>query len=354
MTRSVAEVWQHWQPRARMGVYPFDFTPYEDDERVLTGLKSVEDRDAWARAFSDAARPHEQAAAVASDPAAANKEWLAAYGLYRMGRFPCMNSAGKQAAYRKSQECFFKAHSSDVERVQMGSSPGILRVPGAARPAPVLIAWGGIDTFKEDRHASTDPFYARGMATLTIDMPGTADAPVPGSETAERMWDPILDWIAADPRLDERRVAIWGGSTGGYWATKLAHTHRQRLAAVISQGGPAHYAFSREWIDQAESGEYPFELAATLACAFGGSTYDDWVRIAPGLSLLDPGILDQPCAPLLCINGVNDSIFPIKDYYLVLEHGSPKEARFWPTGHMGTAPDTVPTMLAWLCAKLGL
>src|SRR6266849_3307606 len=70
-------------------------------------------------------------------------------------------------------------------------------------------------TFKEDRIQTTDPYFARGMATMTIDMPGTGDAPLPGSEDAERMWDAVFDWIATRPDLDADRIGLWGGSTGG-------------------------------------------------------------------------------------------------------------------------------------------
>ena len=81
-------------------------------------------------------------------------------------------------------------------------------------------------------------------------------------------------------RLSSRvvRISIWialalhGGSTGGYWATKVAHTHAARLRAAVNQGGPAHFAFQKDWIVNAQRGEYPFELAETLACAFGRST----------------------------------------------------------------------------------
>jgi hypothetical protein len=59
------------------------------------------------------------------------------------------------------------------------------------------------------------------------------------------------------------------------------------------------------------------------------------VDYAPKLSLLEQGILERPCAPLLGVNGVNDSVFPIADMYLLLEHGSPKSARFYRAGHMG-------------------
>jgi hypothetical protein len=44
-------------------------------------------------------------------------------------------------------------------------------------------------------------------------------------------------------------------------------------------------------------------------------------------SLLKDGTLKKPCTKLLLVNGTEDEIFPIDDYYLCLQHGSPKEAR---------------------------
>lgn len=44
-------------------------------------------------------------------------------------------------------------------------------------------------------------------------------------------------------------------------------------------------------------------------------------------SLLRDGTLKKPCTKLLLVNGNQDEIFPIDDYYLCLQHGSPKEAR---------------------------
>jgi len=145
---------------------------------------------------------------------------------------------------------------------------------------------------------------------------------------------------------------VIGGSTGGYWAAKIAHTHRDRIRAAINQGGCAHYAFQPTWIEHSQHGEYPFQLAETLACAFGLSTFDEWVANAPRFSLLNQGILDQPCAPLLCINGIRDSVFPIADNYLLLEHGDTKTARFFNVGHMGHTPQTGPIIMSWLTARL--
>ncbi len=179
-------------------------------------------------------------------------------------------------------------------------------------------------------------------------MPGVGDAPLDGAPDAERQWDAIFDWIATRDDLDADRVAVLGASTGGYWAAKLAHTHRERLRAVVDHGGPAHLAFQKDWIKEAQTGEYPFELAETLACAFGGKSYDDWLTRAPGLSLLEQGVLDRPCAPMLLVNGVQDSVFPIQDMYLLLEHGEPKSARFFPNeGHMG-GPHATQVIVKWL------
>jgi esterase FrsA len=291
----------------------------------------------------------------------AMKHYLIAYDCCHVARYPAPNSQGKMNAYRKSQENFLKAarfFEPPLERVEMpfrgrtgegNVSVGLLRKPKGIDKPPVVVIWGGIDAFKEER--PTDPYLGIGIATLCIDMPGVADAPLAGSEDGERLWDAIFDWIAQCSELDSNRIAIIGGSTGGYWASKVAHTHRDRIRAAVNHGGPAHYAFTRDWIVKAQRGEYPFELAETLACAFGQSSAEEWVEYSPRLSLLDQGILHRPCAPLLCVNGVNDSVFPIADMYLLLEHGSPKSARFFPGGHMGGG-NAQAVIISWLKEQL--
>ena len=227
------------------------------------------------------------------------------------------------------------------------SPPGFIGRPKDVERPGVVVTWFGIDAFKEERHVRDAQYLSVGLATLAIDMPGVGDAPIPGSEDAERLWDAVFDWIAAQSDLDAERVGIIGGSTGGYWATKVAHTHRERIRAAVNHGGPAHYAFTADWIAQAQKGDYPFELAETLASSFGLSTYDDWVEFAPRLSLVDQGVLDRPCAPLLIVNGVNDSVFPSADMYVLLEHGDPKTVRLFQAEHMG-GPGAEPVNLAWL------
>jgi hypothetical protein len=357
------EVKQELHHRAKENRNPFLYTIYGEVAPVIDKLTSV-DREDWANAFGALAAPHEERAVkaeAAGDADTARREYLIAYDCYHIARYPAPNSPGKMAAYRKSQENFHKAaryFDPPLERVDMPftgragegvASIGLLRKPkGLARP-PLAVIWGGIDAFKEER--PSDAYLRAGLATLCIDMPGVADAPLAGSEDAERLWDAVFDYIASRPDLDAERVGIHGGSTGGYWATKVAHTHARRLRAAVNQGGPAHFAFRSDWIAKAQRGEYPFELAETLACAFDRSSGEEWVEYAPRLSLLSQGILDKPCAPLLCVNGVNDSVFPIADMHLLLEHGNPKSARFYMAGHMGGG-NAQAVIIEWLKQKL--
>ncbi len=345
---------------------PFEFTDYGEVERVFAGLLSL-DRDAWAEAFSKAARPHEERAAQAEgdgDSASATSHYLRAANYYRVARYPAPNSPGKRKAYLKCQETYLKAaryFDPPLERIEMAfrGRPGegtvvvgYLRRPSGGERTAVVVGWGGIDSYKEEQRA--DPYLARNLAVLAIDMPGVGEAPIKGSEDAERLWDAVFDWIAGRPDLDARRVALVGRSTGGYWATKLAHTHRERVRAAVNHGGCVHYAFTPEWIEKAQHGEYPLELAETLAFAFGLASFEEWVEYAPRLSLLTQGILNRPFAPLLCVNGLNDSVFPISDLYLLLEHGQPKSARCYPSGHMGFTPETEPSIIDWAVSHLAV
>ncbi len=362
--RPYEEAKENMLDRARRGT--FEFVEYDVVKSVLDKLASL-DHDPWAEAFMGVARPHEERAREAEakrDVQTAQKEYLTAYGYYRLGRYPTTNSPKRMESYKKCVACYLKGAQwfdppLEVVEIPFKGKPGegekivaYWRRPKTAGKVPALVTWGGIDGYKEERRA--DAYLERGIAVLAMDGAGVGQAPMKGCEDGERMWDPVFDWLASRDDVDAARIGVMGASTGGYWAAKLAHVRKERLRCAVDHGGATHYAFTPEWIEKAQYGEYAFQLAETLAYAFGQDGFEGWVEYCPKLSLLKQDVLDQPCAPMLLVNGTKDSIFPIEDMYLLFEHGDPKTGFLPPVGHMGHTPRTAGVMLDWVAAQLGV
>lgn len=112
--------------------------------------------------------------------------------------------------------------------------------------------------------------------------------------------------------------------------------------------------FDREWLENVNKLEYPFDLAGTLTYKFGYKTLEEFIQNAAQYSLVNSGVLDKPCCRMLLVNGNEDEIFPIEDLWVALEHGQPKEARMVPNKkHMGE-PDSFFIILKWIYNLLGL
>jgi pimeloyl-ACP methyl ester carboxylesterase len=228
----------------------------------------------------------------------------------------------------------------------------------ATHPAPLVIIFTGLDGYRTELAVWIEGWSHQGVAVLVLEIPGTGDSPADASDPTapDRQWSSLFDWIDAQPQIDPRRKALWAFSTGGYYALRVAHTHPTRLAGVVALGGGCHYMFHPEWLAHADHLEYPFDLATTLAHKFGyGDDLEKFRREGMKFSLWEDGTLDRPvCARLLLVNGVEDEIFPIDDYYLAIQHGAPKEARFIPgRKHMGE-PESFAIILKWIYDLFGL
>lgn len=100
--RPMDEVKKELLGRAKENRNPFLYATYEEVSPVIQDLKSVE-REAWAKAFSALAAPHEERAARAEaqgDTTVAQKHYLIAYDYHHVARYPAPNSPGKLKAYR--------------------------------------------------------------------------------------------------------------------------------------------------------------------------------------------------------------------------------------------------------------
>src|SRR5262249_60033234 len=125
--------------------------------------------------------------------------------------------------------------------------PAYLRLPNTGK-APVVINFGGIDSFKAECFEYDEALLAAGLGACAADMPGVGECPIKGSTTADRLFTAIIDHLAKRAEVDPRRIAILGRSFGGYWAAKLAHVEANRLRAAVVWGGGVHYFFQEDWL----------------------------------------------------------------------------------------------------------
>ncbi len=371
--RTLDEIKTEAIKRAENGMHPLIGLDPADVREAFASIKTP-DKDEWAAAFIAVADRYmaEAKSLEKSDPAKANANYIRAWRIYSFGRWPVPASPGKQRAYAKALEAFL-AHAKfldpplEVVRIPFEGSEiiGYLRLPKNAKgPVPVVIAISGLDSRKEDLSESFSVILPYGIGFLAVDGPGTGQAPIKVSPTADRMFSRVFDYLQTKPEVDRTKLAVHGVSWGAYWGTKLAIVERARLKAVSAQSPAAHLFFQNEYMLKAMFGnrEYLFDHApAFMSVVEGVNNVDDMVARFPKLSLVDQQLLGKPTAPMLITAGVLDTQVPISDAYLILNSGDvPKEAWINPQGgHLGRQvkvwPDPVifrQVIIPWLVRNL--
>jgi dienelactone hydrolase len=277
------------------------------------------------------------------------------------------NSSGKRASLEKSVIAFRKhAALSDppMEYVRIpfeGKEIGaFLALPKGVRPAPVVLAIAGLDSYKEYWGERAHQYLAAGLGVICLDIPGTGEAPIKVDVGAERMYSAVIDYLLTRPEVDGKRLAALGVSWGGYWGGILGFTEERRLKATVNWGGPVHGYFQPEWQTKAlGTREYLFDLFAARASVYGVEKLDEFLAYGPRMSLQARGFIGKPSTRMLLVNGEKDSQVPIDDLYLLLRSGTPKEAWVNPQGgHIGRGqgwPDGkifTEVILPWLVQAL--
>ena len=355
-------------------VNPFEWVKKEDVEEVVSKLHSL-DPDHWGeeggrRGARYESLGDEQKARSQNEDSGKSYYW--AYEFSRIGRYPVPSSPEKVKCYQATLRNFLKAakfFDPPLERVEIPFEGrvliGYLQVPRGTSSPPVVMHWGGVDGWKEDRRSANEAFHQLGLATFNIDMPGTGENPVfAHEEHAERTFSAAMDFLEKRSDIDGTRIAVMGASFGGYWATKLAYVEAKRLRGAVNWGAGVHHTSQPDWLRPAlteRAAQYlmgPSSLLESRAYIFRAKSLDEVLQTAPRLSLKTQGLLNGASAPLLLINGKKDDQHPIDDYYLLMEYGSPKDVRIFPeAGHMGRAPgqpnrEVLNIVCRWLKQKL--
>jgi pimeloyl-ACP methyl ester carboxylesterase len=336
------------QERADRNAYPMTGMTASDVRDILSHIASL-DRDEWAKAWiaMGARYAAEGEKLAATDKKAAHEAYMMAFRYDAFGAWPTPNAPGKKEAYARSTDDFKKAAALADPPIEAVSFPydgktvhAYLALPKGARPAPVALAIGGLDSYKEYWCERSGEFLKRGIGILCLDMPGTGESPVKIDVGAEKMYSAAIDYLLTRKDVDGKRLAAIGASWGGYWGAILGFTEKDRLRGTVVWGGPVHAYFQRDWQSKAlGTREYLFDLFPARASVYGVSSLDDFFAYGPRMSLETRGFIGQPSARMLLINGVKDSQVPIEDLYILQRTGTPKEAWVNPQGgHIGRGP----------------
>ena len=308
--------------------------------------------------------------------------------LGHIAHYPSLHTPLRYGIYETQIAAFLNATSfweTPYSNIQIPHTHGIdgegASIPTFYRPAPrnatdpvpVLVRLAGVDGFRSDQpHNVEQAAYEAGYAYLIAEIPGTGASPAlpRDSESPDRLWSSIIDWIEQQPGLNSKGIIFWGVSTGGYYGFRVAYTHRDRILGAIGNGGWSNCVITRTWMDIADVGEYPTSLSRTFAWKFGydpvspGVSYntssnasyanflDDLPALKAAFSLVDNGLADEDSAPLLLVDGTEDTIFAVEDSEILLNYGKPKYARFVPGAHHPGEPGATPIILEWIAGLL--
>lgn len=210
-----------------------DFTRVREQVTKLTDISRV---------FGAAARARDTraaAAAEASHPRTAARHSFVASILWGAAEWPFFIStkaASKAGAANESKIASYHQYMRDADHpiealeIAIGNThlSAYLHLPrDARRPAPCVLHYGGMDSFKEHAVAlDGDRFLDRGIARLAFDGPGQGEAIHAGVfVTATNMVTAGLEALKVirhHPAIDAERVGISGVSFGSFWATQLA------------------------------------------------------------------------------------------------------------------------------------
>jgi len=252
------------------------------------------------------------AAEAAGNVQTAKACWLRAVDNYRSAEFWLAGDDPRRlATFDKCEASFQKAgryFTPPVERVEIPYEDGVhlagyfIRAPYDTGRQPVLIAFGGLDSFKEELLFMVgNGSLRRGISCLLVDGPGQGATlrrfGVNNRYDYEVPVGRCIDYLETRDDVDPSRIAVSGSSLGGYYAAR-AGSFEHRLAAVVSHG--AIWSIQDLWGGAPED----HGLAGHIKWVFGADSMAAALEKARPFTL--DGVLGGMECPYLIVHGGHD------------------------------------------------
>lgn len=253
--------------------------------------------------------------------------WLRAADYYRSAEFWLLpDDPRRLATFDKCERASRKwLRYVGGEAVQIPYERGIslpayfVKSRSSTSPVPVLISFGGLDSFKDELWFMTGRgAVQRGIAVLMVDGPGQGGT-LRRHKVATR-YDyevPVgrcIDFLLQRGDVDGSRIAVSGSSMGGYYAARAA-SKEHRLAACISHG--AIWDIEQRFRDRGES----HALAHHMKWVFGVKSMAEAIEKAKPFKL--EGVLDDMRCPYLVLHGGHD-VLGVENARTVYEYAKRK------------------------------
>jgi esterase FrsA len=279
--------------------------------------------------------------------------------VYGCAKFPCLTDPARVTAMQHQLEQFelaAKGFPVAFERrvIAVPYRNGSVEVPvhlyspdGDYAGRPVLIASGGVDTWKMDIHPWWVGFtQGAAVTTLAFDHPGTGETAIPLDEHADEVIRGIADYART---LGNGKVAHFGASFGGNFAAMSGLSGV--VNAAVDLGGPVVGAFEAENVQK-----LPYGMHDILGNAMHWDHSPTLEELSAGLEKLNRQALfaQQRNSAMLVVNGADDYFIPQSDTLVFQGRPNTEVHLVEGTGHcaMSKAPEVVPQIIAWLAAQV--
>jgi len=222
--------------------------------------------------------------------------WLAADDPRRMATFEkCERASHKWLKYLPGEVV-------EIPYEKGVSLPAYFIKPKNISRCPVLISFGGLDSFKDELWFMTGRgAVQRGIAVLMVDGPGQGGTlrrhKLPSRFDYEVPVGRCIDYLLSRGDIDEKRIAVSGSSLGGYYSAR-AGSKEHRLAACISHG--AIWDVEQRFRDRGEN----HALAGHMKWVLGAKSMAEAIEKAKPFKL--EGVLNEMKCPYLVLHGGHD------------------------------------------------